>query len=64
MLAHLWLGQPAPREFVEYELCKRFKCLPPQIRELSYEDVMALLACISGEAKVQKKRDELHGRKR
>lgn len=63
MLAHLWLGQPAPQEFVEYRLCERFKCLPPQLSEVSYEDVLSLLACMAAEAQVNQKRAEMNGKK-
>lgn len=63
MLAHLWNGMPAPREFVEYKLCDRFKCLPSQLRNERYEDVMNLLTCMSSEKLVEKKREELRTRR-
>lgn len=57
-MTHLWVGTEAPSEYVELQLCREFNCLPSQLRDESYEDVLNILQMMSGEAIVRDKNNK------
>lgn len=56
MLEHLYLGGPAPAEYVEMTLCREFGVLPSRLREEPAENVTDLLAMMAAENKVKRQR--------
>lgn len=55
-MSHLWTGQPAPAEYVEYVLCQRFHKLPSEVRREPLPNILVVLECMAAEAKVDKMR--------
>jgi len=54
-MTHLWVGTEAPSEYIELQLCREFNCLPSQLRNESFEDVLNILQMMSAEAQVREK---------
>ena len=49
----MWVGAPAPTEYIELQLCREFNCLPSQLRNESYDDIANILEMKAAEAKVR-----------
>lgn len=51
MLAHLWLSEPAPAEYVDLVLCRDvYHCTPSQLDEEDAARVLEHLECLNAEA--------------
>ena len=46
-----------PAEYVTFVLCRLLHCLPSQLREESYRDVVMILQCMATEAEMEKQKD-------
>lgn len=62
MLAHLWTGAPAPKEYLMALLCDRFKCMQSELRAQAASDVLEMLVCLDAEAEVRMTMGRLRGR--
>lgn len=57
MAAALWVDGPPPPEYVDLILMRDvFHCTPAELAEQDAEAVLAVLACLSAEAFVEKSR--------
>jgi len=55
-MAHLAMGKPAPREWIEFALLDRFKWPIEYVRSLSLVEVSRLLTMMSAQIKSRKAR--------
>ena len=54
IMAHLAIGKPAPREWLEFTLMDRFKWTVEYVRSLSLVEVSRLLTMMSAQVKARK----------
>ena len=52
MAAHLWTGEPPPKEYVILYLCRLYHCTPSQLAKEDSNMVLAHLTCVKWEQEV------------